>query len=144
LEKEDTMRPHISLDVRDLEASVEFYRAFFSTEPQKQSADYAKFDLSTPPLNLSMMSSPAARRAVNHFGIEVDSAASVAEWQRRLEEKGLVQKVEQNVECCYARQDKVWVMDPDGNKWEIFVVLEQLPPVTETLGLNCCAPSCCT
>jgi catechol 2,3-dioxygenase-like lactoylglutathione lyase family enzyme len=137
------MRPHISLDVRDLQASVAFYRAFFGAEPQKQSADYAKFDLSKPSLNLSMLSSTGTISAVNHFGIEVDSAASVAEWQQRLEEKGLVQKVEQNVDCCYARQDKVWVVDPDGNKWEIFVVLEQLP-VTETLSASCCASFCCT
>jgi hypothetical protein len=26
--------------------------------------------------------------------------------------------------CCYALQDKTWVHDPDGNEWEVFVVLE--------------------
>jgi hypothetical protein len=26
--------------------------------------------------------------------------------------------------CCYATQDKTWVRDPDGNEWEVFVVLE--------------------
>ena len=26
--------------------------------------------------------------------------------------------------CCYAVQDKAWVNDPDGNEWEVFVVLE--------------------
>ena len=25
-------------------------------------------------------------------------------------------------DCCYARQDKAWVRDPDGNEWEVFVV----------------------
>ena len=29
---------------------------------------------------------------------------------------------EQDTDCCYALQDKVWVSDPDGNRWEIFVV----------------------
>jgi catechol 2,3-dioxygenase-like lactoylglutathione lyase family enzyme len=137
------MRPHISLDVRDLQASVNFYRSFFGVEPQKQSADYAKFDLTEPPLNLSMISSSGAISAVNHFGIEVESSATVATWQHRLSEKGLLRKVEKDVSCCYARQDKVWVADPDDNKWEVFTVLEQLPvvqPVRET----CCASSCCT
>jgi len=27
-------------------------------------------------------------------------------------------------DCCYALQDKTWVEDPDGNRWEVFVVLE--------------------
>ena len=29
---------------------------------------------------------------------------------------------EENTACCYALQDKVWVEDPDGNSWEVFVV----------------------
>ena len=24
--------------------------------------------------------------------------------------------------CCYARQDKTWVQDPNGNSWEFFYV----------------------
>ena len=28
--------------------------------------------------------------------------------------------------CCYARQDKVWVHDPDGVAWEYYTVLEHL------------------
>ena len=26
--------------------------------------------------------------------------------------------------CCYAVQNKVWATDPDGNKWEVYVVLD--------------------
>jgi hypothetical protein len=29
---------------------------------------------------------------------------------------------EMNVECCYALQDKIWVTDPNGYRWEIFTV----------------------
>ena len=29
-------------------------------------------------------------------------------------------------ECCHARQDKVWVHDPDGLPWEYCTVLEHI------------------
>jgi ABC-type phosphate transport system substrate-binding protein len=32
------------------------------------------------------------------------------------------QATQAKTDCCYALQDKVWVTDPDGNQWEIFVV----------------------
>lgn len=135
------MRPHISLDVRDVDASVEFYRRMFGVLPQKQTAHYAKFDLTSPPLNLSMVSSSGEVSAVNHFGIEVDSVEEIALWEGRLHEQGLVEAVEKNVECCYARQDKIWVKDPDGNKWEVFTVLEQLPLSTPLKENSCCLPA---
>jgi catechol 2,3-dioxygenase-like lactoylglutathione lyase family enzyme len=138
------MRPHISLDVRNVQASVEFYRKVFGIEPQKQSSDYAKFDLVEPPLNFSMVSSRKTVSRVNHFGIEVESATLVADWERRLREHGLVDKVEQGVDCCYAKQDKMWFTDPDGNKWEVFTVLEQLPVTQPLQDGACCALTCCT
>ena len=137
------MRPHISLDVRDLQASVQFYRKVFAVEPQKQSADYAKFDLAQPSLNFSMVSSREAPSRVNHFGIEVESPEIVADWERHLQEQGVLDKVEQSVNCCYAKQDKVWFTDPDGNKWEVFTVLEQLPVTQPLQDGTCCAPACC-
>lgn len=27
-----------------------------------------------------------------------------------------------NVDCCFALQDKTWITDPDGYRWEIFTV----------------------
>jgi hypothetical protein len=41
-------------------------------------------------------------------------------------------------DCCYAIQDKTWVADPDGNEWEVFVVL------TDNLAETGNATSCCT
>jgi catechol 2,3-dioxygenase-like lactoylglutathione lyase family enzyme len=138
------MRPHISLDVRNVSRSVEFYRKVFGTEPQKQSQNYAKFDLVQPPLNFSLVSSGQAVSRVNHFGIEVESSKILAEWRQRLQDQSLVEKVEQAVDCCYATQEKVWLIDPDGNKWEVFRVLEQLPVVDSLQEGICCAPMCCT
>jgi hypothetical protein len=42
--------------------------------------------------------------------------------------------------CCYAVQDKTWVADPDGNEWEVFVVLED--NLAESGGDGaCCVPA---
>jgi catechol 2,3-dioxygenase-like lactoylglutathione lyase family enzyme len=134
------MRPHISLDVRNVPASVEFYQLLFGVAPQKQTADYAKFDLAAPALNLALVSSTGTVSAVNHLGIEVESADDIAMWKQRLQAQGILEKVEESVSCCFARQDKLWFTDPDGNPWEVFTVHEQLP-VTGTLrNTGCCVP----
>lgn len=134
------MRPHLSLDVRNVPASVEFYQKVFGVAPQKQTTEYAKFDLTEPSLNLSLVSSTGAVSAVNHLGIEVESADDIARWKQHLLERGILEKVEEGIECCFARQDKLWFTDPDGNPWEVFTVHEQLA-VTGTLkNTGCCVP----
>jgi catechol 2,3-dioxygenase-like lactoylglutathione lyase family enzyme len=134
------MRPHISLDVRDVPAAVEFYRKVFGVTPQKQTADYAKFDLTMPPLNLSLVSSTGAIGSVNHLGIEVESPDELIAWKQRLQEQGILEKVEENMACCFARQDKLWLTDPDGNAWEIFTVHEQLAVTGPLRNTGCCVP----
>jgi hypothetical protein len=46
--------------------------------------------------------------------------------------------------CCYARQDKIWVHDPDGTPWEVFVTHEDTAEhgaggVAVAEGAGCCA-----
>jgi hypothetical protein len=43
--------------------------------------------------------------------------------QRRLADQGLPTATEDEVSCCFAVQDKVWVDGPDGEPWEIYTVL---------------------
>jgi catechol 2,3-dioxygenase-like lactoylglutathione lyase family enzyme len=143
------MRAHISLNVKDVKKSVEFYGKLFGAAPQKQTSDYAKFDLKKPALNFSMQSGSAEKLSrVSHLGIEVDSPSEIKEWKERMERAGIAGKTEEDTTCCFARQDKVWFKDPDGNSWEIFHVYEQLPVLGSfsTAG-SCCAPSesgaCC-
>jgi catechol 2,3-dioxygenase-like lactoylglutathione lyase family enzyme len=136
------MRAHLSIDVKCVEKSVEFYEKVFGLKPQKQSDSYAKFDLRNPALNFSMQSHeghPASR--VNHLGIEVDSPAELSEWQERLGASGLIKRVETQTSCCFARQDKLWFDDPDGNAWEIFLVYEQLPVHPSGLKDRQCCPT---
>ena len=134
------MRPHISLDVRDVSRSVVFYEKVFGVKPQKQVADYAKFDLKTLDLNFSLVSSTGEVSAVNHLGIEVETVEEIVEWKTRLQHEGILEKVEDNIACCFARQDKLWFTDPDGNAWEIFTVHEQLEVTGRLSQTGCCVP----
>ena len=135
------MKPHLSIDVRHVPESVAFYTKVFNVEPQKQTSDYAKFDLAQPALNFSLVSTTGRISTVNHLGIEVASVEEVAAWKAHLQEHGIIDRVEQNIACCFARQDKVWFVDPDGNAWEVFTVHEQLPVEGSLAYTGCCAPS---
>ena len=75
------MRPHLSLDVRSVPASVVFYQKVFGVAPQKQTQDYAKFDLTQPALNFSLVSSTGRLSSVDHLGIEVESVEEIATWK---------------------------------------------------------------
>ena len=132
------MRTHISINVSDVGKSVEFYKKVFGQSPQKETANYAKFDLKDPALNFSLLSGAKDISRVAHFGIEVDSADEVMQWQKKLTELGLVKLVESDSKCCFARQDKVWFADPDGNEWEVFYVYEQLPVTKPLEKSSCC------
>lgn len=118
----NVLKAHVSLNVANIEASVAFYEKAFGVTATKRRPGYAKFDLSSPSLNLTMQE--GARTGVNasHFGVQVASTEDVAAAKLRFEQAGLATKTEDDTTCCYALQDKVWVEDPDGNAWEVFVV----------------------
>jgi len=112
---------HLSLDVPDLDNAVAFYEQLFGCRPAKRKPGYAKFELSDPPVALALQQ--ASRPALSHLGIRVEDTVVVAEAGQRLRENGLVTLEERDTACCYARQDKVWVSDPSGNRWEVYAVL---------------------
>jgi catechol 2,3-dioxygenase-like lactoylglutathione lyase family enzyme len=120
---DDTLRKfHTSLNVSDLNRSIAFYRALLGAEPAKVRPDYAKFELTDPPLVLSLVPGrPGAGGNLNHAGLRVRNADDLVEIQRRLEAAGLHTEREEGVECCYARQTKFWISDPDRALWEIYV-----------------------
>ncbi|MCZ6688405.1 MAG: ArsI/CadI family heavy metal resistance metalloenzyme [Planctomycetota bacterium] len=138
------MRVHVSIPVRRLDESISFYRSLFEAEPSKIRAGYAKFDLADPPMNFSLVetgSEEARGGVLRHFGIERGDVDSVLAAGGRLEEAGLETEREEDVSCCHSVQTKVWVRDPDGNRWEVFVVTaEESQEVTEA---DCCEPQCC-
>lgn len=137
------MRPHLSIDVRNVQASVEFYQKVFGVTPQKHTADYAKFDLTNPALNFSLVGAAGRVSSVNHLGIEVESVEDIAAWKDRLQKENILQRVEENIACCFARQDKLWFSDPDGNAWEVFIVHEQLEVTGSLSDTGCCIQRRC-
>lgn len=130
---------HISLNVRDLDSSVDFYRRFFG-EPAKRKPDYAKFVTRDPEIHLALVPGlgTTARGALSHLGIRVGSTGEVDRWKSELRTRGLEVVDSERGNCCYALQDKFWLMDPDGNQWEIYTVLEDV----ETMGAA--ASACCS
>jgi catechol 2,3-dioxygenase-like lactoylglutathione lyase family enzyme len=135
------MKTHISLNVSNVRASIEFYTKMLGLEPYKVKTDYAKFDVADPPLNLTMNEVNFDKGgALSHLGLQVGSTEDVLAISKRWAENGLVTFEEMNTECCYALQDKIWVADPDGNHWEVFTVLEDSEGVKNPPSV-CCAPT---
>jgi catechol 2,3-dioxygenase-like lactoylglutathione lyase family enzyme len=116
-------RIQLALNVSDLDAAVEFYTKLFGTEPAKRRPGYANFAVAEPPLKLVLIEGQGSPGTLNHLGVEVASTEEVAKAQSRLAGSGLATAVEDQVTCCYAVQDKVWVDGPDAEPWEIYTVL---------------------
>ncbi len=138
---------HVSLDVPDLDRAVAFYRGLLGVEPAKERPGYAKFELADPPVALALQQ--AGRSGVSHLGVRVEDPRDVEAASARLREGGLGTFDERDTSCCYARQDKVWVVDPAGNRWEIYAVLgdsETNDAATGLLpgGASGRADSCCS
>src|ERR1700754_200868 len=126
-----TLKAHLALNVRSVERSIEFYQKLLALEPSKVRTGYAKFDVQNPPLNLTLNEHQFGERgALSHLGIQVASTDDVIAMRERWVEAGLLTRDEMQTSCCYALQDKTWVRDPDGNEWEVFVVLEDHLPET--------------
>ncbi len=136
------LKPHISLNISNIDASVTFYQRAFGVAATKRRPGYAKFDLESPSLNLTMQEAPRTGINASHFGIQVASSEDVAAAWTRFKEEGLKVLTEENTECCYALQDKVWIQDPDGNSWEVFVVKGDAATMEKQSNKDgCCAPA---
>ena len=134
----NALKAHLSLNVRNVDQSIQFYRKMLGIEPSKVRPGYAKFDVQNPPLNLALNEAPVTSRgALSHLGIQVASTKDVLATRQKWNDAGLSTHDEMQTSCCYARQDKTWVHDPDGNQWEAFVVLEDNLPETASSSVCC-------
>jgi len=123
-------RVQLALNVADLDVAVDFYTKLFATPPAKLRPGYANFAVADPPLKLVLIEGGGTPGTINHLGVEVPTSDEVAATQRRLAGLGFDLAVEDDVECCFARQDKVWVDGPGGEPWEVYAVLAD----TDTAG----------
>jgi catechol 2,3-dioxygenase-like lactoylglutathione lyase family enzyme len=135
-------RIQLALNVSDLDQAVDFYSRLFATGPAKRRPGYANFAVDSPPLKLVLIENAAATGRLNHLGVEVASTDEVSAAKNRLSGEGLETATEENVACCYAVQDKVWVSDPDDAPWEIYTVLADAdvfsPSASEESEGACC------
>ena len=138
-------RMHVSLYVSDLEKSIHFYSAFFTTAPVKVKPGYAKYVLESPSLIISFVENQErVQQNFGHLGFQVETVEelNIKLWEAR--KKNLVSKEEIGTNCCYAKQDKFWVSDPDGVQWEVYYFhadAEFNDPHYELSGpAACCSP----
>ena len=133
-------RLQLALNVDDVGQAVAFYSKLFGTEPAKQRPGYANFAIAEPPLKLVLLENPGQGGSLDHLGIEVPDAGTVAAEQARLAHTGLAPAETGETTCCYAKQDKFWVQGaPDGESWEIYTVLADSPTFyAEGHGPECC------
>lgn len=118
-------RVQLAINVPDLAEAMAFYSRLFDTVPHKVRPGYANFEIDEPPLKLVLVESDSANK-LNHLGVEVSDTAKVSAEKRRLAANGLATIEEDGVVCCHAEQDKVWVTTPDGVRWEVYTITDDM------------------
>jgi catechol 2,3-dioxygenase-like lactoylglutathione lyase family enzyme len=137
-------RLQLALNVDDLRSSIAFYSGLFGTEPAKVKPGYANFAIAEPPLKLVLVENPGQGGSINHLGVEVADVDTVDDELSRLSAAGFASTEERDTTCCYAKQDKFWVENtPNGERWEIYTVLEDAETFAgDTELTSCCGGSC--
>jgi catechol 2,3-dioxygenase-like lactoylglutathione lyase family enzyme len=138
-------RMHVSLYVSDLQKSVEFYNSFFGIEPTKVKPHYAKYILEEPSLIISFVENKdRVQENFGHLGFQVETLEQMHIRLEEAKKKNLVAKEEIGTACCYAKQDKFWVNDPDGVQWEVYYFHEDVefndPHYESNEASACCTP----
>lgn len=138
------MKTHLNLATEDLARSVEFYSTLLDMKAAKLLPDYALFIAEEPPLELALqLVRHAPLSSHDHYGINVETSDEVERAIQRLENAGLAASVEREQTCCYAKQSKVWAIDPTGRRWEIYTVHEETPE-RDSSDAACCADASAT
>jgi catechol 2,3-dioxygenase-like lactoylglutathione lyase family enzyme len=119
-------RLHVHVSVKDLPASIRFYRTLFAAEPVVTKPDYAKCMLEDPRVNFAI-STQRQPVGINHLGFQVDTDEELHGMRAQLEAADARMVAESEQPCCYAKSDKYWVTDPTGIAWETFHTLGSIP-----------------
>lgn len=123
------MRLQLALNVADLDKAVRYYSRLFDTEPHKRRPGYANFAIDKPPLKLVLFENPAASERLNHLGVEVFNEPELDIAIARLQSNNLADGPRATESCCHSEQDKIWSTAPDGERWELYrIVNDQSVP----------------
>ena len=126
-------RVQLAINVPDLAEAIAFYERLFGVAPHKVRAGYANFEVADPPLKLVLFENDGSNQ-LNHLGVEVASSVEVVAQTRRLASAGVDTMVEEGTVCCHAQQDKVWVRDPGGIRWEVYTITDDEPELRPAAG----------
>ena len=140
------MRLQLALNVADLDEAVDYYGRLLNVEVNKREPGYANFVLEDPALKLVLFEGSGSQERLNHVGFEVFSDDAVRDAESRLAAAGLAHEAQTEEVCCYAKQNKVISLDPQGLMWEWYRVLEDSPTFfagQEEASAECSAGSCC-
>lgn len=130
-------RFHCALSVSDLSRSVEFYRILFGVRPAKQHDDYAKFELTQPPLVFSLIpQAPGAGRCLRHLALPVHHPSEVDAVGARWATAGLSVTWRREAVIDDARQYAAEATDPDGNLWRVSCRLENVAVISDVPPAN--------
>lgn len=136
-------RVQLALNVSDIDRAVDFYEKLFRTAPAKREPGYANFAIDEPPLKLVLIEHPDAPGRLNHLGVEVFDPADVLRARDRLVAQGAEVTTEEQVTCCYAVQDKVWVQGPGREPWEVYVVKADADILGTSASASSQPDACC-
>jgi catechol 2,3-dioxygenase-like lactoylglutathione lyase family enzyme len=115
-----SMRFQLALNVRDLDEAVAYYEKLLGASVAKRKPGYANFAVDSPPIKLVLFEDPAAAERLNHVGFETDDNDEVEATIVRLEPTGVVDRIERDESCCWAKKSTVWSNDPQGLRWEFY------------------------
>jgi catechol 2,3-dioxygenase-like lactoylglutathione lyase family enzyme len=120
---------HVSIYVKDIPTAVAQYQKMLGVEPEKVKADYAKFELTDPPVifSLTLGGEPGT---VSHLGIRYPGTGEVATEMVRVKNQNIPMLEQKGTTCCYAKADKFWVRDTEGMPWEFYTLLEDVEAET--------------
>jgi hypothetical protein len=138
-------RLHVHVSVKDLSASIRFYRELFSSEPTVVKDDYAKWMLEDPRVNFAV-SQRAKATGIEHLGIQVENRTELNEVYERLKRAEGPVIEEGATTCCYAQSEKSWISDPQGVEWETFLTTGESTlygndVIRPKAAKACCAPN---
>lgn len=131
---------HVALHVSDIAKTKAFYTRLFDAEPLKEKPDYLKFELDNPGLIITFLQAPErVQKDFGHLGLKVMNAEILEERRAALGKELEIGLEEKNTACCYAKQDKFWINDPDGYEWEVYQLIAD---VAENAPAPESAPCC--
>jgi catechol 2,3-dioxygenase-like lactoylglutathione lyase family enzyme len=119
-------RLHVHVAVHDLQQSIRFYSALFGAEPAVKKDDYAKWMLDDPRVNFAI-SARGGKAGIDHLGIQAENGAELEDLGVRLAQADVAITAQKGADCCYAKSDKYWTVDPQGVAWESFHTLDSIP-----------------